>query len=81
MAIHNICKVGSDYFKLYKIDTIENLDYYLDQFNFNDYYCIKAINDKRLVSYDQLLKFKSNGYIFFRKDVYSLEFLKKLDIV
>ena len=77
MKISNGRKVGDDYFYLKKLRSSDNsLEYYLNQFNVDDYWILKASDRFRLVSNEEFLTFKYACFIFFKKDVYSLELIK-----
>ena len=66
--------IGGDYFSLgYDRSVKVKLDYYLNQFNFDDYYCFKATRHQREVSYNELLEFKYSKYLFLRKDKYNID--------
>ena len=66
--------IGGDYFSLYySRPTKTKLDHYLTQFNFDDYYCIKAVENQRLVTYQQLIEFKHCTYLFLRKSKYDID--------
>lgn len=63
---------GDDWFSIgYSRRSTLKLDYFLNQFNFDEYYCVKSSNHQRFVTYEELLEFKHCKYIFFKKDVYS----------
>jgi hypothetical protein len=63
--------IGGDYFRLQHIrKSTNNLNYYLDKFNFEDYWCFKSTNRQRKVDYNEFIEFKYSGYIFFKKDLF-----------
>ena len=73
-TILNIRIVGGDYFRLYySIRSKYKLDYYLEQFNFDDYYCYKATRHQQLITYEELLDFRYSAYVFFKKELYNKE--------
>lgn len=75
-TIGNRRKVAGYYFSLQKEKSSKNnLQFYLDIFNHQDYYIYKSTNRFKEVSYDDLLEFKYAGYIFFKKDMYSKEWI------
>jgi hypothetical protein len=67
--------VGGDYFCLLwdKKNNKRFLDYYLDQFNIDDYWIYKRSGKQRLVDKEEMLSFKNVGYIFFKKEKYNKE--------
>jgi len=70
-------KIGDKWFLLtFTRRSDKKLNYYLDQFNINDYYIIKATNSQRLVTNDELLNFKHASYMFFKKDRYDIDHIK-----
>lgn len=83
-TISNINKVGDYYFRLFydKINSNKKLDYYLNQFNINDYWIYKSTRKQRRVSIQQLYEFKNACYIFFKKDKYDYkEIDEKLNLI
>lgn len=85
-TIINTRPVGGDYFGLYYLrKSPYNLQYYLDQFNPDDYWIFKSTRKFKQVTYQDLLEFKYAQYILFKKDLYSLEDILKwiefLDII
>lgn len=75
-GIGNIGIIGSDYFRLWYSRKYNNkLDFYLNQFNFDDYYCFKATRHQRIVVYDEFIKFKYSAYIFFKKNKYDIDYI------
>jgi hypothetical protein len=46
------------------------LDYYLQQFNIEDYWIYKSTNKQKQVSIEELYDFNYSGYILFKKDKY-----------
>jgi hypothetical protein len=71
-TISNINKVGDDYFRLFydKITSNKKLDYYLKQFNIEDYWIYKSTDKQRRVSIEEFYEFEYACYIFFKKDKY-----------
>jgi hypothetical protein len=70
--ITNAKNVGGDYFRLiYSRISKNNLQYYLEQFNINEYWIYKSTNKFKQVSIEEFYEFKFSGYIFFRKDVFN----------
>jgi len=70
-TIESVREVGGDCFILtYSRRSVNNLQFYLDKFNHEDYYIYKSTNRFKEVSYEDLLEFKNGGYIFFKKDLY-----------
>lgn len=70
-TIDNIGKVGDYYFSLeYLRSSNKKLDYYLNQFNIEEYWIYKATDKQRRVSIQQLYEFKNARYIFFKKELY-----------
>lgn len=77
-TIENIRKVGSYNFELiYSRRSELTLDFYLKQFNPNDYWIYKSTGKFRKVTYQELLEFKYASYIFFKKDIYDKEYINK----
>jgi len=77
-TILNIRKVGGYYFTLYYLRRSElTLDFYLNQFNEEDYWIYKSTDKFREVTYEDLLEFKYANYIFFKKDIYNKEHIDK----
>ena len=73
-TIRNDRQVGGDYFNLiYSGTKLNTLNYYLDKFNFDDYWCLKVTRNQKLVDYDELIEFKYSGYIFFKKELYDVD--------
>jgi hypothetical protein len=71
MKIYNRRKVGGDYFRLYRDNKNGfTLEYWLDKFDFDNYYVFKATGHQKEVSYNEFLDFEFSGYVFFRKDLY-----------
>jgi len=69
-------KLCGDYFSLkYLRQSSRKLDYYLDQFNPNDYYIFKYTSKQRQVTIEELLEFKHAGYVFFKKDKYDIDYI------
>jgi hypothetical protein len=70
-TIANAGKVGDYYFRLkYIRNSNKKLDYYLKQFNIEDYWIYKSTGKQRQVSIEDLYEFKSAQYILFKKDKY-----------
>jgi hypothetical protein len=68
---HRGVGVGGDYFRLlYSRKSKYKLDYYLDQFNFDDYFCYKSSGFQKIITYEELLDFRYSGYVFFKKELY-----------
>jgi len=77
-TIENCRKVGGDYFKLiYSRRSNLTSDYFLKQFNFNDYHCFKSTGHQREMSYEDFLEFKYAVYIFFKKELYDKDHILK----
>lgn len=75
-TIKNERLVGGNYFKLsYLRKSKLKLDYFLNQFNFDDYWCFKSTRNQKLISYEELLKFEYANYIFFKKEIYNLDYI------
>jgi hypothetical protein len=70
--IENRRKVGSDCFGLQNIRKANNnLEFYLNQFDPNNYWIFKATQKQKLVSIEELIEFKYACYILFKKDKYN----------
>jgi hypothetical protein len=69
--------VNGDWFFLYylRVSNI-SLDFYLKQFNIDDYWIYKYSNKQKLVSIEEFMKFEYAGYIFFRKELYDKEHIE-----
>jgi hypothetical protein len=79
-TIDNLRKVGGNYFSLFHTRTrpgATTLDFYLEQFNADDYWIFKYTGKFREVTYEDLLEFKFAGYIFFNKQIYNKEHIDK----
>ena len=75
-TIESSREVGGDYFKLvYSRRSNKNLQFYLDQFNHEDYYIYKSTRIFKEVNYQDLLEFKYAGYILFKRDLYNKEWI------
>ena len=73
-TIENIRKVGGDYFRLWHSRSSNlYLKDFIDEFNFNDYWCFKMTRHQKLVNYEDFLKFKYSCYILFKKDLYDVD--------
>ena len=73
-TIENDRFVGGDYFKLiYSRRKLNTLSYYLDKFNFEDYWCFKSTGKQRQVYYNEFIEFKYSRYVFFKKDLYDVD--------
>jgi len=59
------------YLKFLRSSTIP-LDFYLDQFNIEDYWIYKITRHQKKVSIEEFMDFKYAGYIFFKKDKYKM---------
>ena len=78
--------MGGDWFKLiYSRKSDNNLQFFLDQFNINDYYIYKSSAHFRRVNIEDLYEFRYSGYIFFEKEKYDykeidewIDFLKDI---
>ena len=71
-TIENSRKVGGDYFRLgYVRRSNLKLEYFINQFNPEDYWIYKATRNQVLVSTQELLDFKYSVYVLFRKDIYN----------
>ena len=76
--ISNIWKVGGDYFGLFFLrKSNTNINYYLDQFNIDDYWIYKRTRHQKIVSIKEFMDFNYGGYIFFRKDLYDKNIINK----
>ncbi len=74
--IENCRKVGGDYFSLnYVRKSNKTLQYYLNQFNIEDYNIIKATRNQKLVSIEDFMKFEYACYTFFNKDIYDINYI------
>ena len=70
-TINSNGKVGGEYFRLkYLRRSNKNLQFYLDQFNHEDYYIYKSTRMFKEVNYQDLLEFKYANYILFKRDLY-----------
>lgn len=70
-TINNGRKVNGDYFILiYSRKSNKNLQYYIDQFDIDDYYIYKSTNSFKEITKEELYEFKHARYTFFKKDVY-----------
>ena len=70
-TIRSLRPVGGDYFRLVNARPYKyKLQYYLDQFNPEDYWIYKGTRKQRKVTTEDLYEFKYSGYTFFRKDLY-----------
>lgn len=72
-TIENARIVGGDYFRLaYVRKSQYKLDYYTNQFNWDDYWCYKSTNNQKYIPNEQDFQdFKYSCYIFFNKDLYN----------
>jgi len=76
MKIINIRKVGGDWFRLDKSNIKgDHLNFYLNKFNVDDYFIVKRSDIFRLVSKEDFINFKYVGYILFKKNIYSNEWI------
>ena len=66
--------VGGDYFQL-QVSRKSNmtLKSYLDKFNCDDYWIVKATDRQRIITYEELLDFKYSSYMFFNKELYNID--------
>ena len=73
-TITNGFQVGGDYFKLiYSRKSTKSLDFYIEQFNPDDYWIYKTTNKQRRVTIEELKDFKYSGYTLFKKSLYDKE--------
>ncbi len=81
-TIENQRKVGCNCFSLiFSNRSNYKINHFLT-FNKDDYYIYKRTGKQKEVSYDKFLEFEYNGYIFFRKDLYSnIEINKWIDFL
>jgi hypothetical protein len=82
-TIENSLLIGSDYFVFnYSRRSKNNLQYFLEQFDINDYWIYKSSNTFREVTIEEFYEFKYSGYILFSKNkydnIYINEQIKKL---
>lgn len=76
--IENRRSVNGDCFCLiYSRRSNKTLQYYLEQFNIDDYYIYKSTAFFREVTKEELYDFKHAKYIFFNKDVYDKKHIYK----
>ena len=70
-TITNCRKVGGDYFRLVNVRNSNlHLKDFVDEFNFDDYWCFKTTNYQRLINEKDFLDFKYASYTFFKKSLY-----------
>lgn len=75
-TIENLRKVGGEYFIFfYSRRSKFNLDYFTNQFKWNDYWCYKSTRNQRYISELEFQDFKYSGYIFFRKNLYNKDYI------
>ena len=68
--------VGGDYFFIQKLTLGQNdLEFYTDQFNPDDYYIYKSTRKFCEVSKTDFLDFKYGCYTFFKKELYDKNWL------
>ena len=66
--------MGGDWIKLiYSRKSDKSLQFFLDQFNINDYHIYKRSKHFRQVSIEDLYVFKYSTYILFNKDLYNTQ--------
>ena len=76
--IKDIWKVGGDYFCLcFLRKSNKNLQFYLDQFNIEDYYIYKSTRHQKEVSINEFMNFKYSCYTFFKKSKYDKDIINK----
>ena len=75
----NIRPVGGDNFKILKRTSSDakDLDFFLKQFNLEDYIILKGSNSFRIVSTEDFLEFKHSNYVFFSKDKYEVNDIQR----
>ena len=74
MGWENRRELNSDHFIIKKLSKSNiHLDYYLDKINFNNYWIYKCTGKFRMVEKEDIGKYA--GYIFFRKDLYSKDYI------
>lgn len=65
-------KVGGDYFGLMKKTSVKTkLSDYIALFKVDEYHIYKMSGNQYEVSYEDFLKYKHSGYIFFKKELYN----------
>jgi hypothetical protein len=70
-TIENSLLIGSDYFRIeYSRKSKNNLQYFLDQFDVNNYWIYKSTSIFREVSIEDFYDFNYSGYILFSKNKY-----------
>ena len=66
--------VGGDYFFLYYLRKSKiYLNYYLEQFNIDDYWIYKATRHQKIVSIEEFMDFTYANYVFYKKEKYDKE--------
>ena len=75
MNVENKRKINSDDFIIQKTTMGYNFNLIKDIIKYDDYYIYKSSNKQRQVTVDEFLEFKNCGYIFFKKDLYSKEWI------
>jgi hypothetical protein len=70
--------VGGDCFYIkFLRKSNKKLSDFLHLFNFDDYWCYKCTKKFNKIDYESFLRFDYAGYIFFRKDLYKKEHIKR----
>jgi hypothetical protein len=70
-------KVNGNYFNLqYRRSSKLKLDYFTNQFIFNDYWCYKSTDHQKYISNEEDFQdFKYSVYTFFKKELYSKDYI------
>jgi len=69
-TITNCRKVGGDYFRLINVKSSDKyLKDFINDFNFDDYWCFKTTDYQRLINEKDFLDFKYACYTFFQKGI------------
>jgi len=75
---NSIGKIGGECFLLAKAKRSNlKLEYYLNQFDVDDYWILKSTNRFRLVDIEDLLTFKYAGFFLFKKSIFSKEWIEE----
>jgi hypothetical protein len=53
------------------------LEYHLDKIDIDKYYILKSSNCFRFLTIEEVISEKYSGYTFFKKEIYSKEFIDK----
>ena len=73
-TITNCRKVGGDYFRLINVKSSDKyLKDFINDFNFDDYWCFKTTDKQRLINEKDFLDFKYASYTFFKKELYDVD--------